>query len=888
MNKLPDYFEVTPEGKVTSGNHLFKVLMRRRMWLVMTLMSAMAGAMVITWQEKPLYQSKMQMLIEPNDLNTGNNNLPNTPQEYATQVTLMRSREFLEQTITKLKTQYPTLSIEDLERNFHLNQIINNNVNTSMIEGIYQGDNPQQTQEILSTIQEIYQDYNKQQQQAIIDQGLAFVKRELPLAKQKLSQAQTALEKFQQTYQMIDPNVQAQSMTKVLNETQQQRQQIEVQYQNAKVRYETIKKQLNYSPQEALIASRLSESNTYQSLMNKLQETELELADKKVTFTDDSPIIKSLLEKRQNQLNLLSQEFNKIVGLNLQPSAVTETPINQAPSLSKTELELTNQLINSYTELLTLEVSDRTLTTTQQQLQTKLNTFPRILAEYNRLKPEIELQQQAVKKLLETQQQLSQELTQEGFTWQIIEVPERGKKISPSPQKNLLIGGVLGLFLGIIVALLREALDDMIHTSEDLDQVISYPLLGKIPYLSLLKPKAKSLTLAPFSQSESAFDLQIFRDTFDLIYKNIQLSNSHQKLNSLIITSAIDGEGKSSIIISLALSAARLHQKVLLIDANFRRPSLHQRFALNNQQGLSNLLLTKNSKPQFHSVSVLDNSIDVLTAGVITSDPVKLLSSQRMQELMNEWQQQYDLIFVDTCSLLGKADVLQMASLCSGLVLVSRIDQIKRSDLSNMMQILEQIKVIGVISNGEKIALKELHIFEQIELDQSVKESYHNMVVQDKAQLINHQTKSLLNDVHEKIIIPEPEIEIEIEIEDEPKFLFHNSMPKVIETMEYSTQLRINDDEQVSINDTQQHPVILISPNLAITDNTTENKQNLANIVFIEVKKTDVQFNQNISVKEPSFNQITFIDGIKKDASKLPNQLAKKEKFNVIHWEERK
>jgi capsular exopolysaccharide synthesis family protein len=152
----------------------------------------------------------------------------------------------------------------------------------------------------------------------------------------------------------------------------------------------------------------------------------------------------------------------------------------------------------------------------------------------------------------------------------------------------------------------------------------------------------------------------------------------------------------------LALSAARFHQRVLLIDADLRRPTLHQMLNLPNEQGLSTLLSNDATLPSHSSIQSSGAAIDILPAGPTPADPVNLLSSQRMRELMAEFEKNYDLILLDASPVLGMVDAIIAASLCSGVVLVSRIGQVTKTELAQATAILSKLNVIGVVANGVK------------------------------------------------------------------------------------------------------------------------------------------------------------------------------------------
>ena len=195
-------------------------------------------------------------------------------------------------------------------------------------------------------------------------------------------------------------------------------------------------------------------------------------------------------------------------------------------------------------------------------------------------------------------------------------------------------------------------------------------------------------------------------ESFDLIYKNIQLQSSGSTFSPLIITSALDGEGKSTIALGLAISAARLHQRVLLIDADFRQPMLHKQLNLPNEYGLSTLLETNAKVPIPSHIPALDLYIDILTSGPIPKDPVNLLSSPQMQRLMAGFEQTYDLVLLNAPPVLGMVDALLVASCCRGVVLVTRIDRVTKTALTETTAMLNKLNTIGVIANGG-ISLKK-------------------------------------------------------------------------------------------------------------------------------------------------------------------------------------
>lgn len=711
-------FNATAETDVGYGQ-LFAVLLRRRFWLVGVFFGVFSTAILITLLVKPTYKSSMQLLVEPNYpkrekiAEEKSTDFPESKDQadlnYATQLNLMRSPMFFEKAIELLSPKYPDIDEEELEKHLSLTQVVESGTskaNTRIFQAVYTSNDAIKTQKVLQTFQKLYQDYNLEQQKLRLTRGLAFLNEELPTTRESVTEAEKDLEQFRKNQNLIDPEEQAKAVSTALNDVEEERRKTRTEYQETQTRFTAVQEQLARSPQKALTSSRLSQSERYQTLLNELQKTELALEEQRATFTDADPRVQKLIDQHQRQRALLQEEAERVLGEVPDQLNLTGKDLLTEGQLGEIDQKLASQVVELQISLQGLRARDRSLAQIQQQLRAELDRFPKIIAEYNPLQPEIETRREALKQLLERRQELGFEIAQGGFNWQVVEAPRRGKKIAPKPKQNLLLGIVAGLFLGGVAAFVREAVDDSVHSSEALKKQVALPLLGIIPELPSSEANW-SLTNLPFRKPQVTTPSLIqtafwppFRESLDLIYKNIQLLNPSSRLSSLVVTSALPGEGKSTLVFGLALSAARLHQRVLLIDADLRRPSLHEQLNLPNQQGLSTLLTSDVTLPNPHRISLSGSNIDVLTAGPTPTDPVMLLSSPRMGELMRVFEQTYDLILLDTPPILGMVDALQVGSFCSGVVMVGRLDRVTQSELTEAIAMLNQLNAIGVVANG--------------------------------------------------------------------------------------------------------------------------------------------------------------------------------------------
>ncbi|HEY9832565.1 MAG TPA: polysaccharide biosynthesis tyrosine autokinase [Stenomitos sp.] len=714
---------------------LFAILIRRRLWLLGILCLALGMATVKAFTTKSTYVSSLQLLVEPNyqskkqDGQEGADKQivdPNIQVDSATQLNLMQGSQLLQKAVDLLRPDYPDLTIKELKKTLNVYQVEGgqDDSKTKIFAATYTDNDPVKTQKVLQAVQRVYLDYNREQQRLRLAKGLAFIDEQLPKARLSVNQSEAALEKFRKTQNLIEPDAQTTALTNALNAIQDERRKNQAQYREFQASYNTLQQQVARSPQDALVSSRLSQSTRYQSLLNEIQKTDLALAEQRKRFTDDNPTIQKLLFQRQQQLALLETEGQRAVGKD--SSQLKGESLLSEGQLGETDVSLTNKLLELQSSIRGLVAREQTLAEKEQQLRVELERFPSVLADYNRLQPEIKLKRETLDQLEKARQELSLEIARGGFDWQVVEQPLLGEKTGPKKAQIILLGAVAGVMLGGIAAFIRETMDDAVRSSAELKQQVALPVLGMTPELPKAK-KSEPRMLLPFGKPQvlepvenqpiiklpfgkpkvlAPWTIEVLHwspswQSLDLIYKNIQLLSSVSTLRSLMVTSAVAGEGKSTLALGLAISAARLHQRVLLIDADLRHPTLHEKLNLPNDYGLSTLLSTDAPLPIQTSVHGSSAYIDVITSGPIAADPANLLSSPRMGELMAAFEQTYDLVLVDAPPVLGLVDSILTASYCRGVVLVARMGQITKTELTQATAMLSKLNLIGVVANGD-------------------------------------------------------------------------------------------------------------------------------------------------------------------------------------------
>jgi capsular exopolysaccharide synthesis family protein len=691
-----------------------KTILQRHRFLVLgiscVVMSATSLLAVIT---KPTYQSSMQIMVSSN-LDTGISSI-NFSKDTKTnsidtnisviddtaQMKLMLSSNLIQKAVYLLRANYPNITLEDIkgnpEANKHSSLEVTKITGTSGVKQTpnqvfaisFKDHDPVKAQRVLQALQKVYQDYNLEHKKQRLNQGLAFVNNRLPKAQQEVKNAEQKLEKFRQKYNLFEPAIQSKILLESLADIQKQRQTNRAQLQTVQERYKDLQQQLTTSRQNAQISPPENQSISYQSLLAEIQKTEFALAQARLRYQDNYPTVEKLKQQRQIQLSLLQQEAAK----------------NAAESLVAVDSQLVNELNQLQKTAFKLLTDDQNLGESEKRIRSQLSAYPNLISQYNRMLSDVDAQRKILQQLLQEQQFLGFKIAQSGFEWQVLDEPNLGIYLGGRRLLLLISGLLLGPILGISVALIRASFNNAIFSVKDLQKLTNLRLLGSVPKLGINSRNKKSHIW--FWQQQRKSETPILEEnnglpvheTLDMIYQNIEILKHPFSGKSLMLTSALPQEGKTTLALGLGASAAHMHRRVLVIDANLRYPRLHKILELSNDWGLSLLLIDETNNQIHDYIQPIHPAIDILTAGPTPEDAVHLLSSQRMQELIQSFEETYDLVLIDAPAILNTVDARIVASFCNGIVMVGKIGQITPNQLIQTTEILSKLNLIGIVAN---------------------------------------------------------------------------------------------------------------------------------------------------------------------------------------------
>lgn len=262
---------------------------------------------------------------------------------------------------------------------------------------------------------------------------------------------------------------------------------------------------------------------------------------------------------------------------------------------------------------------------------------------------------------------------------------------SPDSLRNLVLGVLLGLMVGVALAVMRQLLDTKVRSESDVSSLTGSSVLATVPMETSAKTGSVFMHDDPMSTRAEAVRR---------LRTNLQFVDFTDRPNSILVTSSISGEGKSTTAINLAASLSDAGSRVILIDADLRRPSIAKYMGFEGRVGLTTVLI---GKAQLADVVQpwRDTSLDVLASGQIPPNPSELLGSLAMSRLLENLGSTYDFIIIDSPPILPVTDSTILSKMTGGTLLVAGADRIHKAQISGSLEELEKVeaRLLGIVLN---------------------------------------------------------------------------------------------------------------------------------------------------------------------------------------------
>lgn len=656
--------------------------------------------------ETPKYEGSFELLVEPvTPQGSANNLIPamqtaNATLDYETQLQLLWSPRVMSPIIKELQDKYPDLNYESLfNKEFSGDEVLSvtRQKKTKLLEIRYRSSDPEKVKFVLEKIAAGYLKYSLEDRKTDSKEGIKYIEIQLPSLRKRVDEQQQKIQDFRQQYNLIDAQTQGIKLAEQMKAINNEKLQVETVLNQQQKLYTILQTRLGLDADQALAASALTQAPAYQELLNKLQNIESQIAVELSRLTENNPKVKLLREQQQTLLSLLQQEAQKVLG--------KEQALRTLPFQDSLRLNLTQQLVNAANNIQVVQVRLKAVVGEESRLNKQVQDFLVLIQQYSNLEWDLQIATRTLNQLLAQRESLRLEAAKQDVPWELISPPElmedtegNPKPVAPNLPKNLALAGFLGLVLGTGSALIAEKSNRVFDSVEDLERTLKLPVLGLIPAKEFISDKIRLKFLKKDTFTSP------FTEAFRVLFTKLLFLQLGTRIQSLTISSATSEDGKSTVAINCALAAAALNRRVLLVDANLRRPEIHSRLGLSNYVGLSEAIyLGLDTESVIQKVPNQEN-LFVVAAGETRMDGGRFLASRQMELLMRQFEKQFDFVIYDSPSLLNVAETKILAKNTNGLFLVVRLGQTDRDALLQVFENLKiaQVPVLGLVANGVK------------------------------------------------------------------------------------------------------------------------------------------------------------------------------------------
>jgi capsular exopolysaccharide synthesis family protein len=356
----------------------------------------------------------------------------------------------------------------------------------------------------------------------------------------------------------------------------------------------------------------------------------------------------------------------------------------------------------------------------QKQEANKLNESG---IQYNILKKEADTNRQLYDDLLQKLKEAGIEAGLKATNVRLVDmarVPLSPTK--PNIPRNLALGLLLGLIGGVTLAFIVEILDNTVRTPEEVQMVSALPSLGVVPLSAVSSGRKKNQALLPGKTASSRAGVGIIAysrpkseiaEAYRALRTSILLSSLGSPPKVILVTSALPQEGKTTTSMNSAIVLAQKGGKVLLVDADLRRPGVHQMMGMSSRAGLSTVLTGSSPLEAVVQTSRQLKNLFILPAGPTPPQPAELLGSDQMRALMQRWREEYDHIVIDTPPALTVTDAVLLSPAVDAVILVIRSGRTPKDALRRARDLLAQVnaRVMGVVVNAIDLQSPDMYYY---------------------------------------------------------------------------------------------------------------------------------------------------------------------------------
>lgn len=516
-----------------------------------------------------------------------------------------------------------------------------------------------------------------------------FLEQQLEEVSERLDGLERELASYQHQVGIVVPEVEANAAMSQLQQYRNELHTARTQLDMLQARKATLSKQLSTEPQ--LVTMPVKEAHPEREMLEaQLRQEQTNLATLLARYKEDHPTVTAA----RRRIDTLTERRDML-------PATRET----------TRFDPNAQVQSLHSEIAATEVAiaeaQRRIASLQgivNEVTSETGNLPLELAIIERLKSQIQLARNTHQSFMTQleQSKLREAIKEAGAT--VIDRAVEAEEIKPRLGRMLIFAFALGLFCGLMFALLLEALDDTFHSAEDLAHYTDVPFLGMVPMTEATDDGMLVTISAPKSPPAEAYRT---------LRSNVHFAQVDNPAHTFLVTSAGAGEGKSMTVANLAVVFAQSGQKVLLIDSDLRRPSQQRLFNIDRDYGLTNVLIGESSLEEVWTEIDAVPGLHVVPSGPLPPNPADLLDSERMSQTIQRATELADIVFLDSPPAIVLTDAVLLSAKVDQTLLIAECDHVSRSAFKEMVRLIRQARgsVLGAVLNKLRLSSSDYYYY---------------------------------------------------------------------------------------------------------------------------------------------------------------------------------
>jgi len=569
--------------------------------------------------------------------------------------------------------------------------------NTRIVEIRYTSTNPQLSADIVNTLANTYVEQNFKTKFESTMQASDWLSKQLVDLQIKVETSQEKLVKYQKEHEILGTDEKTNIITEKLAELNKEMTMAESVRMQKESLYRLVQSgdpDVVASTADALEAGGAGSSGSIAPLLMTLRGKE---ADLKIQVAELS--------------TQFGPSYPKVAQLNNQLKEID----------AQVQLELKKLVDRVRGQYLAAQQQEAMLTEEFEKQKQEANKLNESAIEYSLLKRDVDVNRQLYEGLLEKLKEAGVTAGLRSNNIRVVDMARRPTApTEPNIPRNLLFAFVLGLTSGVGLAFLLENMDNTVRTTEQAQIISGLPALGMIPMGSKNGLESGSKKLLSMGSSKEAVELVTqarpqsqMAESYRALRTSLLLSNLGTPPKIIMVTSARPQEGKTTTSINTAIVLAQKGVRVLLIDADLRRPSVHKTLGMGPRSGLSNVLTGSATLEHTITRSPILSNLFILPAGTPPPNPAELLASSNMRDLLTDLREKYDHIIIDTPPTLSVTDAVVLSQRMDAIILVIRSSQTTKQALRRSRDILMQVnaKITGVLLNAVDLTSPDYYYY---------------------------------------------------------------------------------------------------------------------------------------------------------------------------------